>query len=469
VPKILFQRADEIALVAQSGLYVDTPGRTLAALGVAEIAFGLWLLSGRFERKAALLSSIAIACLAVLVISLRPAVLADPFGGISKNLGLLACAGVVWALSTLSPSAARARPGRGPRVVNEEMRSPFAEALREDLSLAAPLVRAHLTPEMGIHSYEGVMRRVWRVEGPRRWLTAPFLWVGSWAHTLFPETGDGIPFQIVNRFFTGLDGRSRMTFERTFHFPAVDRRFEATTRYDDEADVILDVLGRGRHLLVELVPSIENGGLVLRSNRQWLTPFGWPVRIRLPRILAGDATIEEWQESETSLGIRVTISNRLFGPFFGYEGTFKSRLALSALAIAGTAAYAASFESGTVSDAAAAWGARVGVAAGCSWPVFGLALVARGGPRRGWDWFDACLRTMAVGIAVLSLATLSNLATLPSSAFLDAPLGILLLADVSMAGYFVRQARRLAMPPTTAVALWIGVLNGAFLLLLLLP
>jgi hypothetical protein len=80
---------------------------------------------------------------------------------------------------------------------------------------------------------------------------------------------------------------------------------------------------------------------------------------------------------------------------------------------------------------------------------------------------------MAAGIAVLSLATLSNMAGRPSSvatsAFPGWHLGILLLADVSMAGYFVTQARRLTMPATTAVVLWVGVLNGAFALLLLLP
>ena len=53
IPKILIQRANELALVQQAGLYWRTPGRTLAALGLTEIAFGLWLLLGRFEKLAA--------------------------------------------------------------------------------------------------------------------------------------------------------------------------------------------------------------------------------------------------------------------------------------------------------------------------------------------------------------------------------------------------------------------------------
>jgi hypothetical protein len=64
--------------------------------------------------------------------------------------------------------------------------------------------------------------------------------------------------------------------------------------------------------------------MLIRSRRQWLTPFGLPLRIRLPRCLAGEAAIHEWQASESSLGIRVTISNRIVGQFFGYEGTFWS-------------------------------------------------------------------------------------------------------------------------------------------------
>ncbi len=498
IPKILIQRADEIALVQHAGLYWGTPSHTLAALGFAEIAFGLWLLLGRFEKLAAILSTIGIISLATLVTSVRPAVLADPLGGISKNLGLLACGLVVWALSDLSPSASRAKPRRC-REARDGVQSPFAEVLREDLQLAAPLVQAHLSPELGVHKYKGTMKSVWRVEGLRRWLSAPFLWVGTWMHTLFPETGDGIPFEITNRFFVGTDGIARMTFERKFHFPRVERRFEATMRYDEKADAILDVLGDRSHLLVELVPTIEDGAITLRSRRQWLTPFGLPMRIRLPRFLAGEATIEEWQESETSLGIRVTISNRLFGAFFGYEGAFErtdgvadnvqrvvaastvdrhlsgaARVGLVLAAVIGTAAYGASFGVGSISNWARVWGTRVALAAGLSWPVFGFTLLGARRVGDAWEWFDICLRTMALGIAVLSLASVANLAVAAtalsrgSAAFGAVHLALLLVADVSMAVYFTRKALRLGMPLNTAIVLWVGVLNGAFVLLLVL-
>ena len=50
--------------------------------------------------------------LASLVAITDPAALANPLGGISKNLGLLACAATVWMLSPVTPSARRARKQR---------------------------------------------------------------------------------------------------------------------------------------------------------------------------------------------------------------------------------------------------------------------------------------------------------------------------------------------------------------------
>src|SRR5262245_3062324 len=324
VPKILAQQPREIALVADFGLYPGTAEGALALLGAFEIVIGLWLLSGRAERIASFISTAGVLTLGALAASVQPAALADPFGGISKNLALLACGLVVWTLSQSAPIARRARP-RQPRRSTDRMESPFARLLRNDIHRAAPLVRAHFAPAAGIQRYEGVMSRVWRVEGVRRWLTAAFLWVGSSMDTLFPETGVDVPFTIVNRLIRSADGTTRMTFERTFHFPRVVRRFDATMFYDSEGDAVLDILGPRRHLLIELVPAIEDadGGITIRSRRQWLTPFGLPLRIRLPGFLIADATIRQWQASDASLGISVIISNRLLGPFFGYVGEFR--------------------------------------------------------------------------------------------------------------------------------------------------
>lgn len=99
VPKLLFTTPQEVDLVARSGAYWPTPMATLAALGVCEILGGLWLLSGRAEKSAATLSFALVAILGPVCAVLEPSILYHPFGGLSKNLSLLACAAVVWLLA----------------------------------------------------------------------------------------------------------------------------------------------------------------------------------------------------------------------------------------------------------------------------------------------------------------------------------------------------------------------------------
>jgi hypothetical protein len=103
IPKILFVGASELALVQKSTLYWQSPALTLAGLGIAEILFGFWLLGGQFEKQSALLSFLGLLLLPILVILTTPQALIDPFGGLSKNLGLLACAFIVWLLADSTP------------------------------------------------------------------------------------------------------------------------------------------------------------------------------------------------------------------------------------------------------------------------------------------------------------------------------------------------------------------------------
>jgi signal transduction histidine kinase len=180
----------------------------------------------------------------------------------------------------------------------------------------------------------------------------------------------------------------------------------------------------------------------------------------------------------------------MFGAFFGYEGAFErtdgvaesvrravavstvdrplssvTRVALVLVALIGTAAYGASFVVGSISSVAWVWSTRVALAAGLSWPVFGLALLGARRTGGAWEWFDICLRTMTLGIAVLSFASVANLAVAAtalsrgSSALVAVHLAFLLVADVSMAVYFTLKALRLGMPLSIAVVLWVGVLE----------
>jgi hypothetical protein len=82
----------------------------LAMIGPAEILAGLWLISGKAERAAVLTATIAMLGLVAVVVGTDATMLANPLGGISKNLCLIACAIAVWRLAPLAPKASRARP-----------------------------------------------------------------------------------------------------------------------------------------------------------------------------------------------------------------------------------------------------------------------------------------------------------------------------------------------------------------------
>jgi hypothetical protein len=156
-------------------------------------------------------------------------------------------------------------------------------------------------------------------------------------------------------------------------------------------------------------------------------------------------------------------------------GAWPQRLLLAAFAVAGTVAYSASFR--TVPTPGAAWlapaGAAVGAAAGVSWLAFGAALLLlTGGRPSPLKWADACLRTMAAGIAVLTFGTALNLGVAP---LWRPPVGLLLGVqlvllgggDVLMGVAFCRETRRLGLGPAAAVAAWVCVLNGVFALILM--
>lgn len=110
LPKLLVVAPAELELVTRSGLVMVTPTFTLGLLGVAEIIGGVWLLSGKAERLAAMVAALAMLVIVGIVIAADPLAVASPFGGIVKNLGLAVCSLVVLALADRTPSASRANP-----------------------------------------------------------------------------------------------------------------------------------------------------------------------------------------------------------------------------------------------------------------------------------------------------------------------------------------------------------------------
>ena len=96
MPKILFPSSSQFAMVERSGWWWGSPEQTLYWLGIAMVLAGLAIMSGIWERAAALVSTLAVIILMVLVITSHPEALHDPFGGLVKDACLFTCAALVW-------------------------------------------------------------------------------------------------------------------------------------------------------------------------------------------------------------------------------------------------------------------------------------------------------------------------------------------------------------------------------------
>jgi hypothetical protein len=163
----------------------------------------------------------------------------------------------------------------------------------------------------------GVMDEVWR----GRFYTLPFLMVGTWRNIMFPERGREVPFEIENYAYRDSLGRETVTWLRTFHTRR-RRRFDAYMIYSEERARIVDYLGTHQHLAVDLDLAVdERGGLRLRSGEQRF--YEGPIAFRFPMAMSGVAEVCEWFDDDTGrYRIEVAVSNRRWGPLFGYRGSF---------------------------------------------------------------------------------------------------------------------------------------------------
>lgn len=164
----------------------------------------------------------------------------------------------------------------------------------------------------------GVMDRVWH----GRLYTLPFLYVGTWRRIMFPEYGRDVPFTIENYAYRDRFGRETVTWLRTFQTRR-PRRFDAYMIYSDERRRIVDYLGTHQHLAVDLELSVDprTGGLRLRSGEQRF--YEGPIAFRFPMFFSGVADVCEWYDDAAGrFRIEVKVTNRRWGPLFGYEGSF---------------------------------------------------------------------------------------------------------------------------------------------------
>ncbi|MFJ7628255.1 DUF4166 domain-containing protein [Streptomyces sp. NPDC097595] len=206
------------------------------------------------------------------------------------------------------------------------MTSIFQQALGADFDRLHPRIRRRFS--VGLDSGEsctgrGVMDRVWH-GGP--WVR-PFLALGGTRNILLPRTGRDIPFTIENVPFTDSFGRETVTFVRTFAFPDGPRRFDATMVHSPERGCVVDYLGTHQHLATDLHLAVDDeGALVIRSGEHRFREG--PVDVRVPQLIGGDAVVREsYDEAADRFRIQVRVTNRRFGPLFGYEGSFTAEYA----------------------------------------------------------------------------------------------------------------------------------------------
>ncbi|UFJ41865.1 DoxX-like family protein [Brevibacillus humidisoli] len=109
VPKLLFPSAEELALVANTGLAWWDATHFVPFLGVCEILLGLILLIGWLPRLCATASLLLLLFFTAVLPWFAPELLYHPYGALSKNLGLLVCSLIVLFVSQEVPTASRCR------------------------------------------------------------------------------------------------------------------------------------------------------------------------------------------------------------------------------------------------------------------------------------------------------------------------------------------------------------------------
>lgn len=201
------------------------------------------------------------------------------------------------------------------------MTSIYREALGKDFERLHPKMqwRFGFSSADGICQIgTGVMEKVWR----GRMFTLPFLLLGSTRRILFPSRGVDIPFTISNYAYVDGFGRETVTWARRFVLRRRPRAFDATMVYSRARGTIVDYLGTHQHLAVDIACSVDDdGAMCIRTGEQRF--YEGRVAFRFPALLSGVADVREWWDEDAQrFHIDVRVANRVFGPLFGYRGSF---------------------------------------------------------------------------------------------------------------------------------------------------
>ena len=204
------------------------------------------------------------------------------------------------------------------------MTSIYQRALGADFDRLHPKIqeRFGFSSEDGTASIgSGVMESIWH-GGP---FVLPFLYLGAWRRILIPEQGRNIPFTVENYAYRDSFGRETVTWVRRFEMPR-PRRFDAYMIFSEQRDRIVDYLGTHQHLAVDIHVRVdERGGLRIRSGSDRF--YEGMLGFRFPKLFSGIADVCEWYDDEVGqYRIEVEVTNRWFGPLFGYRGHFQNEV-----------------------------------------------------------------------------------------------------------------------------------------------
>ena len=165
---------------------------------------------------------------------------------------------------------------------------------------------------------EGVMHQI--QNGSK--LLFPFYRIVSKANFLFPESGENVPFSIANRCLINKDEEAEVSWERTFYFPKVIRKFNAKMTIDLEKKIVKDYLGDVPFFYSDLLFDVTKEGFLMITSGTQKVVMG-KMEIPIPNMFKGRVTVlEGYDEMKDIYTIHVSIYNDLIGRIMMYAGEF---------------------------------------------------------------------------------------------------------------------------------------------------